>query len=166
MNNVKLLPTSLIANHFRTYRDASSGKHLLSDHLLFEGIPIAVLVVAWVAHAKIPANESSALLVVSAVMFALMLTVLAQLSHRIKSLIDTRERTQAYADEKLFLGEVVANVGYTSLVALLSSVLFAVSASVGGVATALSLAMGVYLVLLLLMVLKRTLAIIGHDLRQ
>jgi len=66
----------------------------------------------------------------------------------------------------LFLGEVVANVGYTSLVALMSSVLFAVAASVGGVATALSLAMGVYLVLLLLMVLKRTLAVIGHDLRQ
>jgi len=166
MNNVKHLPTSLITNHFRTYRDASSGKHMLSDHLSFEGIPIAVFVVALVAHAEIPANESSALLVVSAVMFALMLTVLAQLSHRIKSLIDTRERTQAYADEKLFLGEVVANVGYTSLVALMSSVLFAVAASVGGVATALSLAMGVYLVLLLLMVLKRTLAVIGHDLRQ
>jgi len=166
MNNVKLLPTSLIANHFRTYRDASSGKRLLSDHLVFEGIPIAVLVVALVAHTEIPANESSALLLVSAVMFALMLTVLAQLSHRIKSLIDTRERTQAYADEKLFLGEVVANVGYTSLVALMSSVLFTVAASVGGVATALSLAMGVYLVLLLLMVLKRTLAVIGHDLRQ
>jgi hypothetical protein len=32
--------------------------------------------------------------------------------------------------------------------------------------TTLSLAIGVYLVLLLLMVLKRTLAVIGHDLRQ
>ncbi len=166
MHSVKLAPVSLVTNHFRTYRDASSGERLLSNRLLFEGVPITVLIIALVTHAEIPASESSALLVVSAVMSALMLTVLAQLSHRIKSLIDTRERTQAYADEKMFLGEVISNVGYTSLVALMSSVLFAIAASVGGVVTALSLAMGVYLVLLLLMVLKRTLAIVGHDLRQ
>lgn len=103
-------------------------------------------------------------------MATLLFSAFIQLSQRVKSLVDTGERSRAYADEKEFLGEAGSNAGYASLVALAASFFFAVSAGVHGVAglvaSSVGLAMAAYLVMLFLMVLKRVNAVLGHDLRQ
>jgi hypothetical protein len=170
IRDLKWFPTSLVVVHFQSYRDATSGKHSLSDHIAFEGVPALVFIVVLVARVEVSPMESVGLLTVCGVMATLLFSAFIQLSQRVKVLVDTGERTEAYAEEKAFLGEAGSNAGFASLVALTASVFFAVSAGAHGVtglvASSVGLALGVYLVMLFLMVLKRVNALLGHDLRQ
>jgi hypothetical protein len=130
------------------------------DLLVFEGSPIGVFVACMALDVRLNSGASTALLTVTGLFSLFLFTVVVQLSARAMDLADGRpEPGPATSEHVIYLGELTANAAYASLVCIFGAVVFVV-ADIGTnwvlrVSSAVGLAIGAHLVLVLMMVMKR-----------
>jgi hypothetical protein len=163
--DIKANPSSIVRAHLATYRDYRSGKILVRDHLLFEGLPLLVALGAslWL-RVKLGIPASAGLLTVTGLLAALLFGVMLQISDRAMEWADNPPlQGPDMLDYAIFLRDIAANSGYASLVCIGASLAFvATSLFRGGVLIAFSaigIALGLHLVLVVLMVMKRVYAL-------
>ena len=165
LRDIKANPSSIVRAHLRTYRDARSGKILLRDHLLFEGLPVLVGIgVTLGLRAQLSVPASAGLLTVTGLLAALLFGVMLQISDRAMTWADNPPpQGPETTDYSIFLRDIAANSGYASLVCICAAAAF-VAASIfhGGALIAFSgigIMLVLHLVLVVLMVMKRVYAL-------
>jgi hypothetical protein len=154
----------IIRAHRRTYVDARTDKIRWQDHLTFEGLPLVVLGLCVGFNVHLNSAASAGLLTVTGLLALFLFGVVVQVSARAMDLADERpEPGPAISRQAINLEELAANAAYASLVCIFAAVVFVV-ASIGSnwvlrISSALGLALGTHLVLVLLMVMKRVFAL-------
>jgi hypothetical protein len=160
LRNVKANPSELVRTHLGTYRDASTGRWRWQDHFLFEVVPLIAGGLSIAFDVRLRVAASVGLLTVCGLLSALLFGVMLQISDRAMEWADSAPlpgpETSAHAT---FLSEIAANSGYASLVCITAAIIF-VGASVGNglflrICSGLGIALGLHLVLVVLMVMKR-----------
>jgi hypothetical protein len=153
-------PRKIIRAQWRTYIDVHSGKTRWQDHLLLEGVPLAVFGGCLALDVRLGSAASAGLLTVAGLLSVFLFGVVVQMADRAIDLADSRPvpgpDTSAHA---IYLEELAANASYASLVCITAAVVFVV-ASIGShwvlrISSAIGLAIGAHLVLVLMMVMKR-----------
>ena len=173
---MKANPWKLIQAHYRTLRDAETGKSRWQDYALFLGFPAGVYVLCILLEAELPPEASAGLLTATGVLAAFFFGVVLQVAQRAMDLADqTSEPGNAKPDKATywqieFLKEIAASAGYACLISVLVATvslaaLMATSKWLFVVFCSLGLALGVHLALLLAMVLSRVYALIVRRLR-
>jgi hypothetical protein len=158
--NFKADPRSIVRAHRRTYITAGAERPRWQDLAVFDGLPIVVLVVCVIFNVQLPVVASAGLITVSGVLSVFLFTVVVQVWARAMDLADARpEQSAATSQQVINLEELAANSGYASLVSIGAAVVF-VMASISShwvlrISSALGLAVGAHLVLVLMMVMKR-----------
>jgi len=156
----KANPWVIVRAHWRTYVDVRDGKPRPQDWLAFGLPPAAVLGVCFWRDIQLSSSASAALLTVSGLLSVFLFGVITQVSGRAMDYADSQPRpspeTSAHAD---YLLELAANAGYASLVCITAAVVFVV-ASVSSkwvlrASSAVGLALGVHMIMVLLMVMRR-----------
>lgn len=164
-------PREIIRANWRTYHDARTGRASLRDRLAFGGLPIAVFAGCLGLRVQMPSAAAVGLLTVAGLLGTLLFGVLVELATRAMDMTDDPpERGLATSRDAIFITELAANTAYASLVCILAAMVFVV-ASIGAhwvlrVSSALGLALGVHLVLVLMMVMKRVFALIENRLTR
>lgn len=139
--------------------------------MVFDGLPLAVFAVClWQATTLTP-SAAGALLAVSGLLSALLFGVMLQIRARAMDWVDAAPTPgPKTTDHAYFMRDVAANAGYASLVCVASAVAYVVATSSGGralqVASALGIALGTHLVLVLLMVIRRVFALTENRLLE
>lgn len=162
--DMKASPLSLIRAHWDTYVDARTGRIRWQDHAIFEGLPALVIVGCVVADVHLGTIAATGLLTASGLLSALLFGVMLQISARAMDWADTSPQpSKATSDHAKYLRELAADAGYASLVCIAAAVVFVVAATASKqvleAASAIGLALGAHLVLVLLMVMKRVFAL-------
>jgi hypothetical protein len=104
------------------------------------------------------------LLTVAGLLGTLLFGVLVELSTRAMDMADgSPEQGPATSRHAIFIGELAANTAYASLMCIFAAIVF-VTAAVGThwvlrISSAVGLALGIHLVLVLMMVMKRVFAL-------
>jgi hypothetical protein len=169
--NLKINPWPVIRAQHETYVDSRTGRPRVIDYALFDGVPLVIFVVCvWQAITLTPA-AAGALLAVSGLLSALLFGVMLQILARAMDWVDAaptpgRETTEhAY-----FMRDVAANAAYAAVVCVASAIAYVVATSSGGrtleLASALGIASGTHLVLVLLMVIRRVFALTENRLLE
>jgi hypothetical protein len=167
----KANPRNIVRAQRRTYVDARTGRSRWQDYATFEGVPLVVFALCVAFDVKLNSAASAGLLTVSGLLSVFLFGVVVQLSARAMDLADMRpERGPATSEHAINLEELAANAAYASLVCISAAVVFVV-ASIGThwvlrISSALGLALGAHLVLVLLMVMKRVFALTQERLRR
>lgn len=160
--NSKANPWVIVRAHYATYVDARTGRRRPQDWVTFAVPPAGVLVGCLVGNVRLEATASVGLLTVCGLLSAFLFGVIVQVSQRAMEFADARptpsRETSLHAKE---LKELSANAGYTSLVCIVAAVIFVV-ASIGAdskwvirISTAVGLALGTHMIMVLFMVMKR-----------
>ncbi len=156
----KANPWIIVRAHWGTYIDARDEKARWQDWAEFGVLPAILAGVCLWQDVKLTTLASAALLTVSGLLSVFLFGVITQVSGRAMDYADSRPtpgpETTAHA---ISLVELAANAGYASLVCIAAAVSFAV-ASIGShwvlrVSSAVGLALGVHMVMVLLMVMRR-----------
>ena len=164
-------PRKIIRAQWRTYIDVRSGRTRWQDHLLIEGAPLAVLAGCLALDVRLGSAASAGLLTVSGLLSVFLFGVVVQMATRAMELADSQPTpgpdTSAHA---IYLEELAANASYASLVCITAAVVFVV-ASIGThwvlrVSSAIGLAIGAHLVLVLMMVMKRVFSLTQERLNR
>jgi hypothetical protein len=156
-------PRIIIREHRRTYASARTAQPRRRDRLMFEGLPVVVFGLCMYFDVQLSSGASAGLLTVSGVLSVFLFGVMVQLWARAMDLADAQpEPSPATSQQANSLEELAANAAYAVLVCIAAAVVFVV-ASIGTswvlrVSSALGLAVGVHLILVLLMVIKRVFA--------
>jgi hypothetical protein len=143
----------------------------LRDRLTFDGLPIAVLGVCLGLNVRLPSLASVGLLTVAGLLGTLLFGVLVELSTRAMDMADEQpEPGLANSSHAIFVEELAANTAYASLTCIFAAIIFVV-ASIGTgwvlrISSALGLALGAQVVLVLMMVMKRVFALTQERLRR
>lgn len=161
---MKIDPTRLITAHLATLVDASTGKARWQDYALFYGIPVAALGVGLGTNAVLSTEAAAGLLTVAGLLGAFLFGVLLQTSERAMDWADSEPaRGPETSRHATFLGEIAANAGYASLVAIVSSVFFVVASvsegRIANISTSVGLAVGLHTLLVLVMIIVRIFAL-------
>ena len=161
---MKASPLEIIAAHYKTYVDDSTGKTDWKDHALFGGVPFLLLIGCLGFEVTIPSAASVGLLTVSGLLSAFLFGAMLQVSQRAMDWSDTKPTPSSKVSEHAdFLRQLAANAGYASLVSILTATIFVVasatSGKVGTVFTALGLGLAIHLTLVLAMVIVRVFAL-------
>ena len=157
-------PREIIRAHRSTYADARTGRPLFRDRLTFDGPPVAVLAICLGLDVRVPSLASVGLLTVAGLLGTLLFGVLVELSTRAMDMADDRpEPSAATSQHAIFIEELSANTAFASLMCVFAAIVFVV-ASIGTgwvlrVSSAVGLALGVEVVLVLMMVMKRVFAL-------
>lgn len=157
-------PREIIRAHRRTYADARTHRPSWRDRLTFEGLPLATLGLCLGLNVRLPSAASVGLLTVAGLLGTLLFGVLVELSTRAMDMADdSPEQGSATSQHAIFIGELAANTAYASLMCIFAAVVFVV-ASVGThwvlrISSAIGLALGIHVVLVLMMVMKRVFAL-------
>jgi hypothetical protein len=156
----KASPWPLLRAQHRTYADAVTGRGSWLDYLVFYGVPAVVAGLSIWRHAHLSAAASGALLATLGLLAGLLFGVMLQISDRAMTWTDNPpERSEDTTQHVTFLRELAANAGYASLVCLAAAGAFAVATTTAHlkleISSAVGLALGTQLVLVLLMVMKR-----------
>ena len=164
-------PRNIIRAHRRTYLDAGTGRTRWQDRLTFEGVPLVAFVLCVIFNVQLKSAAGVGLLTVMGLLSVFLFGVVVQVSARAMDLADERpERGPATSEHAINLEELAANAAYAALVCIFAAVVFViVSISthwVLRVSSALGLALGVHLVRVLLMVMKRVFALTQSQLRR
>jgi hypothetical protein len=151
---------AIIRAHRASYVDIRTGKRRRRDNLLMEGTPAAVLGVCLAFRARLNSAASVGLLTVSFLLSALFFGLMLQISDRAMNWADTAPSPgEDTSEHALFLGEIAAHAGYAALVSILAAIAFVVASASRGwllvAASAVGLALGFHLLLVLSMVMKR-----------
>jgi hypothetical protein len=150
----------IVRAHRASYIDVRTGRPRRRDNLLMEGAPGIALGLCLVFDFKLLPSAAVGLLTVSGLLSALFFGVMLQMSDRAMSWADAPPRPGPVASEHaLYLEELAAHAGYASLICIAAAVSYVI-ASVGSgwtlrIATALGVAFGTHLVLVLLLIMKR-----------
>jgi preprotein translocase subunit SecG len=169
-------PWKLIQAHYRTLRDAETGKSRWRDYALFLGFPAGVYVLCIFLGTELPPEASAGLLTATGVLAAFFFGVVLQVAQRAMDLADQTYEPKSVKPDKAtywqieFLKEIAASAGYACLISVLAAAvslaaLAATSKWLVVVFCSLSIALGVHLALLLTMVLSRVYALIVRRLR-
>jgi hypothetical protein len=169
--NSKISPWPLIKAQHKTYVNATNNRPRAVDYLLFDGTPCVVLAVCLSTGVKLSTGASSALLTASLLLSALLFGVMLQVSQRaIDWADDPAPASRETTEHTLFLREIGTNAAYASLVCVVASIAFVVSTMTSGLAleisSAVGLALGAHLFLVLLMVMKRLFMLTNERLNQ
>jgi hypothetical protein len=161
---MKANPGRLIRAHYATLVDNRTGRPRLSDHLVFEGIPAAVLIATWIAGVELSRGVTVGLLTVAGLMGAFFFGAMLQVSMRAMTWADQGPTPGPdVSRHATFLNQIAANAGYAALVCVLTATVFVVASVVKGtghvIASAFGLALAVHLALMLLMVTVRIFAL-------
>jgi hypothetical protein len=165
LRDIKANPSSIVRAHLATYRDARSGRILMRDHLLFEGIPLLLgLGVSLGLKLRLSVPASVGLLTVTGLLGALLFGVMLQVSDRAMEWADDPPpQGSGTTDYAIFLREIAANSGYASLVCIGAAIAFVAASVVDGWAliafSGIGITLGLHLVLVVLMVMKRVYAL-------
>jgi hypothetical protein len=109
------------------------------DHLVMEGLPIVVREVGAHQHLHLPLAANVGLLTVAGLLSAFLFALMIQVSDRAAGWADAHPKPSApTSDYSNYLLELAANAGYTSLVAVATSVTFAVASVNRVIATTLA----------------------------
>ena len=167
---MKASPWLLIKAHYRTYVDARTGRIRWQDHLVFEGTVAVVIGICIWRDIHIGGVTAGALLTASALLSALLFGVMLQISARAMDWADTDpEPSRETTEHAVYLRELAANAGYSSLVCVAASLVYVVALTSHGrllkAASVVGLGLGAHLVLVLLMVMKRVYALTEERLR-
>lgn len=165
-------PRAIVRAHWASYVDAATGRPRRRDQLVIDGLPVIVgLVCAW-RHVHLPGAASVGLLTVSGLMSAFLFALMLQVADRATGWADTHPvPSQATTEHAVYLLELAANAGYTSLVSVAAAMTFVVSSacSKGWPLLAFScigVAIGVHLVMTMMMVMKRVFGLTEDQLRR
>jgi hypothetical protein len=169
--NMKIDARNIVRAHRATYVDASTGRRRWRDFVLMEGVPTALFVVCVVLDVRVHAPLAAGLLTVSGLLSALFFGVMLQVSDRAMNWADSMPQRGAETSEHaIFLKELAANAGYASLVAIMAAVAYVVASVSNGwvlrVASGVAFALGVHLVFVLFMVMKRVFALTENRLNR
>jgi hypothetical protein len=168
---MKADPSRLVRAHYETLADARNGRPLVSDYLVFVGLPVAVGIYCGpIQNVKLPAVASGGLLTVAGLLSAFLFGVMLQVSERAMDWADTNPTPgKDVSRQATFLRELAANAGYASLVSVVAAGLFVVAAvtskTVLVVFSAIGLAMILHLAAVLLMVMRRVFALTEERLK-
>lgn len=168
---MKADPSRLVRAHYGTLVDARNGRPLVTDYIVFVGLPVAVGIYCGpIQQVKLPAAASGGLLTVSGLFSAFLFGVMLQVSQRAMDWADSVPRAgRDVSRHATFLRELAANAGYASLVSVVAAGLFVVAAvtskSVLVVFSAIGLAVTVHLAAVLLMVMRRVFALTEERLK-
>lgn len=160
-------PRQIIQANWRTYRDARTDRLSWGDWLTFGGLPTAAFAVCLSFNVQLPSAASVGLLTVAGLLGTLLFGVLIELAKRAMDMTDDPPKPGPVTSwDARFIEELAANTAYASLLCIFTAIVFVV-ASIGThwvlrVSSALGLALGVHLVLVLMMVMKRVFALV-HD---
>lgn len=174
LGGAKISPWFIVRAQHETYADDRTGRPRWQDYVVFYGLPLLALGACVWRDVQLTVVASAALLAASGLLSALLFGVMLQVSDRAMSWADNAPQPSAEtSDHAAFLRELAANAGYASLVSIAAAIAYVVAAmsapdetdkaaSAGAVlqiATAVGLALGIHLVLVLLMVMKRVFAL-------
>jgi magnesium-transporting ATPase (P-type) len=164
-------PRQIIRANWRTYRDARTNRASVRDWLIFGGLPIAVCVVCLIFKVQLSSAASVGLLTVAGLLGTLLFGVLVELAKRAMDMTDEPPQPgRATSQDAIFIEELSANTAYASLMCIFAAIVFVVASFgtlwVARVSSALGLALGVHLVLVLMMVMKRVFALIQDRLTR
>ena len=167
----KIDPRSIIRAHRATYVDARTGRRRVGDILLMEGLPAAVLVAMLVLSVELTRAMAVGLLTVTGLLSALLFGVMLQVSERAMDWSDSRpEPGPGTSSHAIYLEELAANAGYASLTAIFAAIAYVAASVTKGwplkVSTAIGVALGLHLVLVLLMVMRRVFALTRERLNR
>jgi hypothetical protein len=158
--SIKADPTPVIRAHYATYVHNATRRQRISDHLLFSGLPLGALVACWAFGVRLPVGASVGILTVAGLLSAFFFGVLLQVADWAAGWADANPAANPQVTERAdFLRQIAANAGYASLVSIVTCALGVVASVVSHAAltifSALVLASGIHLVLVLFMVIKR-----------
>lgn len=158
--NNKANPWVIVRAHYDTYVDARDGGRRWQDWAGFTVLPLAVLAVCLAFGVKLGAEASAGLITVSGLLSAFLFSVITQVSQRAMEYADSGpEPSRETTEHATALRQLAANSGYASMVCIIDAVIFVV-ASVGSgwvlrISTAVGLALGTHMILVLFMVMRR-----------
>jgi hypothetical protein len=164
-------PRSIIRAHRNTYIDAQTGRSRWQDKLAFEGMPVLAAALFAAFNVQLASAASAGLLTVLGLFGVYLFTVVVGLSARAMDLADDPAgQGPARSQHAIYLEDLAANAAYASLVCILAAVVFVV-ATIGShwvlrISSAVGLALGFHLVLVLMMVMKRVFALTQERLRR
>jgi hypothetical protein len=169
--SLKASPWSIIRAQNETYVDARTGKTRWQDYAVFYGVPAVVAGISAWRHVKLSGAASISLLTAAALLAGLFFGVMLQVSERAMQWADESPtpsgETSTHAK---YLRELAANSGYASLVCIGAAIAYVVASTTAHrkleVASAVGLALGFHLVLVLLMVMKRVFALTEERLNR
>lgn len=169
--SMKADPMRMIQAHRHTYVDARTGRSRWQDYALLEVAPLVVFVVSLVGNVHFGSAVGVGLLTVSGLLSVFLFSVMLQVSERAMEWADSLPQpgpdTSAHA---IYLAELAANAGYASLISILAAVAFVVASVsedwVLRISSTVGLALGVHLLLILLMVMKRVYALTEERLNR
>lgn len=159
-------PRNIIRAHRKTYVDVRTGRQRWQDRLTFDGLPVVAFGLCVAFDVRLDSGASAGLLTVTGLLALFLFGVVVQLSARAMDLADEQpEPGPATSQHAIYLEELAANAAYASLVCIFAAVVFVVvsisshSNWVLRLSSGLGLAIGVHLVLVLMMVMKRVFAL-------
>lgn len=161
---MKASPLKLIRGHYATLVDYRTNKQRLRDHLLFEGIPVLVVIGCLAGHLELPSAASAGLLTVAGVLTAFLFGVMLQVAERAFDWSDSNPpQGPDTSRHAIFLAQIAANAGYAALVSTAAAAAFVVAAFANGasleISSAIGLGLATHLMLVLLMVVSRVFAL-------
>jgi hypothetical protein len=167
----KANPWTIVQAHYGTYVDARDGRRSWRDWTTLAVLPAAVLVGCLAGNVALKPTASAGLLTVCGLLSAFLFGVITQVSQRAMDYADSRpspsRETSSHAAD---LEELAANAGYASLVCIGAAVIFVV-ASIGSglvlrISTAVGLALGAHMIMVIFMVMKREFTITQERLNR
>jgi hypothetical protein len=164
-------PREIIRAHRRTYANVQTGRQSRLDRLTFEGLPAVTLSACVGFDIRLNSAASVGLLTVAGLFALLLFSVLVTLSARAMDMADDPPGPgPAASRQAIFVLELSANTAYASLVCILAAIVFVIASISSGwvlrISSGLGLALGVHLVLVLMMVMKRVFALTQERLRR
>jgi hypothetical protein len=167
----KANPWFIIRAHHRTYVDAATNRPRWQDYVAFDLSPLIVAGASIALHLKLSVGASAGLLSASALLSALLFGVMLQVAERAMDWADDPpEPGVETAEHVRFLRELGANAGYAALTCIVAAGAFVVAATTAHrkleIATAVGLALGWHLALVLMMVIKRVFALTENRLNR
>jgi hypothetical protein len=169
--NMKIDVRNIVRAHRATYLDASTERRRWRDFILMEGVPTVLFVLCLVLNVRVRSPLATGLLTVTGLLSALFFGVMLQMSDRAMSWADSMPQRGAETSEHaIFLMELAANAGYAALVSIMAAIAYGVVGVSSGwilrVSSAVALALGVHLVFVLFMVMKRVFALTENRLNR
>ncbi len=163
----------LVKTHRASFVDANTGRRRWSDHLAFEGLPLAAAILIGWFDVRLRPTASAGLLTIAGLLSAFLFGVMLQISDRAMNWADSEPTpSRTTSEDADYLEEMAANAGYASLICIAASAAFVVASMTSHnewalrISSAVGLGLGLHLVLTLLMVMKRVFAFTQHALRR
>lgn len=168
---MKADPRELVRAHYGTLVDNRTGRARPLDHVVFEGLPVAIGLACFLLEVDLPPVVSAGLVTVSGLLSAFFFQALLQISQRaLEWAHEAPEPGPDTSREAKFLDQNAANAGYASLVCVLTAAIFVVASVAKGtwltLFSAIGLALASHLVLVLLLVLVRVFALTDERLKD